>query len=252
MLTQYITNTQNLLQSPGAPNPLYSTANITLWVNQARGQLAGESKSIRAIGNLTLAVGVNSYAFNTIVIPNAATNGIIGVLDLETVWYSVGQGMKWVRPRPWGWFARYELSNPVPPSGPPTVWSQFGQGAAAQVSPNPVGGGSLYISPLPDYTYTVPVDAVCYPIPLVDDTTPEAIPFLWTDAVPYFAAYLALMSAQTNARMEQAKAMYGLYEEFVQRARRAATPMVLPGIYPQNPNPARANQLGVSPSGQAA
>jgi len=252
MLTAYLTATQNLLQNPAAPTPLYAPATLTAYINSARAQLAGESKAVRFMGSLALSIGVNAYPFSSITLTGAAAAGLAGVLDVETLWYSVGQGQKWIRQRPWPWFARYELSNPVPPSGPPTVWAQFGQGAAGQTSPNPVGGGSLYISPLPDYTYTVPVDAVCYPIPLVDDTTPEAIPYLWTDAVPYYSAYLALMSAQTNARMEQAKAMYGLYEEFVKRARRAATPMVLPGIYPQNPNPARANQLGVSPGGQAA
>ena len=252
MLTQYIAATQNLLQSPGAPSPLYSVANLTLWINSARNQLAGEAKCIRAMGTLTLSIGLNNYAFSSIIIPSAAANGILGVWEIETLWYSVGSGMKWLRPRPWGWFSRYELSNPVPPSGPPAVWSQFGQGAAAQSSPLPVGGGSLYISPLPDIAYTVPVDAVCYPIPLVDDTTPEAIPYLWTDAVPYFAAYLALMAAQTNSRIEQAKTMFGLYEEFVARARRASTPMVLPGIYPQQSNPTRQNQLGVAARGAAA
>ena len=252
MLASYLTATQNLLQNPQAPNPLYSATALTGYINAARGQLAGESKAVRFMGSLALSVGANAYPFSAITLTGASAAGISGVLDAETLWYQVGQGQKWIRPRPWPWFARYELSNPVPPSGPPAVWSQFGQGAAAQSSPLPVGGGSLYISPLPDIAYTVPVDAVCYPIPLVDDTTPEAIPYLWTDAVPYFAAYLALMAAQTNSRIEQAKTMFGLYEEFVARARRASTPMVLPGIYPQQSNPTRPNQLGVAARGAAA
>ncbi len=246
MLTQYLTQTASLLQNPAAPTPLYSTPSLTGYINTARGQLAGEAKCIRAMGTLMLTVGVSSYAFSSVTIPSATANGITGVIEIETLWYQVGSGQKWVRPRPWPWFARYELSNPVPGSGPPAVWAQFGQGAAAQTSPNPVGGGSLYLAPLPDIAYTVPVDAVCYPIPLVDDTTPEALPYLWTDAVPYFSAYLALMSAQTGARTEQALGMFKLYEEFVDRARRASTPMVLPGIYPQQPNVTRQNQLGVS------
>lgn len=252
MLTAYQNATTRLLQNPAAPSPLYATADITTWINSARGQLAGESKAVRFMGSLALSVGVNAYPFSAITLTGGDAAAIQGVLDVETLWYQVGSGQKWIRPRPWGWFARYELSNPVPPSGPPKVWAQFGQGAAAQTSPNPVGGGSLYISPLPDYTYTVPVDAVCVPVPLVDDTTPEALPYLWTDAVAYYAAYLALMSAQTNARLEYAKTMFGMYEEFVARARRASTPMTLPGIYPQNPNPTRANQLGQAPRGQAA
>jgi hypothetical protein len=252
MLNQYLAATQSLLQNPAAPSPLYSTALLTNFINSARGQLSGEAKCIRYMGTLALSVGVQAYQFSSIALPSAAAAGVQGVVGIETIWYQVGSGQQWIRPRPWPWFARYELSNPVPQSGPPKVWAQFGQGPAGPGVPNPVGGGSLYVSPLPDYTYTLPVDAVCYPKALTTDTDPEAIPYWWTDAIPYFAAYLALMSAQTNARMEQAKVMYGLYEEFVQRARRAATPMVLPGIYPQNPNPARANQLGVAPGGAAA
>ena len=250
MLNTYLAMTARLLQNPAAPSPLYSTADLTLYINSARGQLAGESKSVRAMGTLAASAGVNNYAFSSITVPGASSLGITGVLDIETLWYSVGQGQQWVRSRPWPWFARYELSNPVPDSGPPKTWAQFGQGAAAQASPNPIGGGSLYVSPLPDYAYTLLVDAVCYPIPLASDSDPEALPYLWTDAVPYFAAYLALMSAQSNARTEQALGMYKLYEEFAGRARQASTPMTLPGQYPQQPNLTRQNQLGVSAGGR--
>lgn len=252
MLTAYLAATNALLQNPPANSALYNPASLTTYINTARGQLAGESKCVRFMGSLALSVGTQAYPFSSITLSGDVAAGIAGVLDVETLWYQVASGQKWIRPRPWQWFALYELNNPVPIAGPPQVWSQFGQGASAQTSPLPVGGGSLYISPPPDQTYTVPVDAVCYPTPLVDDTTPEAIPYLWTDAVPYFAAYLALMSAQTNARIEMAKQMLGLYQEFVDRARGASTPMTLPTMYPQQPNPVRANQLGVAPPRGAA
>ena len=41
MLDAYLTQTENLLQSPGSPQALYSTTNLTLWINTARSQLAG-------------------------------------------------------------------------------------------------------------------------------------------------------------------------------------------------------------------
>ena len=248
MLTSYQTATQNLLQNPAAPNPLYATATLTTYINQARGQLAGESKSIRYMGSLSISAATfpQAYPYSSIVLTNAAAAGIQGVLDVETLWYQLGTGQQWIRPRPWPWFSWYELGANNPAPGPPVVWSQYGQGAASQSSPLPVGGGSLYISPPPDMTYTVIVDAVCYPIPLVNDTTPEALPYLWTDAVPYFAAYLALLSAQTGVRTQEADAMFKRYELFVQRARAAATPLILPGQSPQNTNPTRANQLGQS------
>lgn len=244
MLTSYLAATSSLLQNPAAPNPLYSTASLTTFINSARGQLAGESEAIRFMGTLPLVAAQRVYPFTSISLSGAA--GVQGVLNARMLWYQVGQGQKMIRPRPWEWFGLYELNTAVPKSGAPKVWAQYGQGAEAQAVPFPVEGGSLYISPLPDTVYTCPVDCVCYPIPLVDDTTPEAIPYLWTDAVPYYAAYLALLSAQTGVRTQEAQGMFKLYSEFVQRARRASTPSVLPGIYPQNPSPVRANQLGLS------
>jgi hypothetical protein len=86
---------------------------------------------------------------------------------------------------------------------------------------------------------------VCFPITLASDSDPEAIPYLWTDAVPYFAAYLALLSAQSQARQADAERMFSRYSEFLNRARRFATPSVLSGIYPQNPSPVMQNQLGI-------
>lgn len=249
MLNTYLAATQNLLQNPQAPSPLYAPATLTTYINTARGQLAGESKCVRFMGSLALSIGVNAYPFSSITLTGAAAVGVSGVLDVEAAWYLVGSGQKWIRPRPWPWFSLYELNNPVPSSGPPLVWSQYGTGASAQVSPLPVGGGSMYISPLPDQTYTVPVDCCCYPLALAQDSDPEAIPYLFTDAVPYFAAYLALMSAQTGARIEQAKVMLQLYAEFVGRAQRAATPMTLPGLYQGVPSMVRAGQLGQQSQG---
>ena len=44
MLTAYLNATAILLQNPVAPTSLYSTANLTTFINTARGQLAGESE----------------------------------------------------------------------------------------------------------------------------------------------------------------------------------------------------------------
>ena len=244
MLITYLAATQALLQNPVANPPLYSPGLLTTFINTARGQLAGEAECIRFMGTLTATIGQRVYPFTSITLTGAV--GIQGAFNVRNLWYQVASGQVLLRPRPFEWFSYYELNTPVPQSGPPAVWSQYGQGASAQTVPNPIGGGSLYISPLPDVAYALPADCVCYPTPLATDTDPEVIPYQWTDAVPYFAAYLALMSAQTSARMQQAQEMLKLYKEFVARARQAATPSVLPTIYPQQPSPVRANQLGAS------
>ena len=110
-------------------------------------------------------------------------------------------------------------------------WSLVRSGRfGANITAGGSGGtssGSIYIDPPPDLPYTLNIDCACYPIPLASDSDPEAIPYLWTDAVPFFAAYYALLSAQTNARMQDAQQYYALYKEFMTRARMASTSDVI-------------------------
>ena len=246
MLTAYQTATSNLLQKPGASTPLYDTASITSWINTARGQLAGEAECIRFAGTISTVVGQRSYDFSGINTGVAATNGVKGVIHVRSIRYNVGSGSQWIAPRPSEWFDFYALNNPVPSSGAPTSWSQYGQGSAGTGSGSGASG-SFYIDPLPDAIYVLNCSTVCYPQALVDDTTVEAIPFLWTDAVPYFAAYLALLSAQTGARTNDAQRMFDLYTQFVERARRFSNPDTLRWQYLQATDVPQAMKLGIKP-----
>lgn len=257
MLNSYIANTQNLLQNPGAPSTLYTTANVTTWVNIARGQLAGEAECVRAIGTIATAVGQRVYNFSSIDLGTPSATGVQGAINVRRMQYNVGSGQKWVKGKSWEWFDFQRFNNPVPQSGAPTEWAQYGQGSAGSGSITGVGSGtllsgSLYIDPLPDTIYILNVDCVCYPQALAADTDIEAISYLWTDAVPYFAAYLALMSAQTNMRMEQAQRYFQLYQLFVQRARQAANPSQNRYAYEQSGDPTRANKLGMPQGGANA
>lgn len=239
MLTKYLLRTRQLLQNPAAPTPLYSDTDLTSYINQARGQLAGESESIRAMGTLALSESTQVYGFSAIDVSDVP--GVQGVINSRMIWIQIGQGQVWMTPRPFEWFGLYELNQIVPKTGSPKKWAQYAQGV----------NGSIYVSPVPDQAYTLSIDTVCYPVDLVDDTTPEAIPYLWTDAVAYFAAYLALLAAQSAARQADANRMFERYTEFVNRARRFANPSVLTYQYPQSGSPTRANQLGMQPAGGA-
>jgi len=252
VLNTYVALTQQLLQNPPAPVGLYSTANLTNYINIARGQVAGEGECIRAIGTLTTTIGQRSYSFAAINTGVVATTGIQGAINVQWIMYNVGAGQKWIKGKSWQWFAFQRLNNPVPASGPPSEWSQYGQGSAGLGAITGEGGGtinsgSFYIDPLPDFVYTLQCDSVCYPQALAADTDVEAIPYLWTDAVPYYAAYMALMSAQASARLEQAKQLYALYEQFMARARNAANPSTNRYAYPQSGDPFKAGRLGVEP-----
>jgi hypothetical protein len=249
VLTQYQTLTQQLLQNPGAISNIYTTAQLTNFINIARGQVAGEGECIRAIGTISTVVGQRSYLFSGINLGTVATTGIQGAINVQWIMYNVASGQKWIKGKAWQWFSFQRLNNPVPGSGPPTEWSQYSQGSAGLGSitgegTGTINSGSFYIDPLPDIAYTLQCDCVCYPQALAADADVEAIPYLWTDAVPYFAAYMALMSSQASARLDQAQRLFALYEQFMARARNAATPGLNRYAYPQAQDPFKTGRLG--------
>lgn len=238
MLAKYQLQVQRLLQNPPAPTPLYDPQTIIDAINMARSQLAGESKCVRFLGTISTVLAVRNYNFTALNTGVSSANGIQGALNVRAILYTIASGMRWIRPRPWEWFMLFKMNNPVPPSGAPQVWSQFSQGET----------GNFYIDPLPNQVYFLTCDCECQPIPLVDDTTVEAIPPLWQDAVQFFAAFFVLLSAQSGARTADANRMYERYEEFVNRARRFATPGVNPGLYEQTQDPTMGNKLGIQRS----
>lgn len=84
----------------------------------------------------------------------------------------------------------------------PTICSQYGQGIA----------GSMYMYPLASASYQMEWDCICLPSDLLTDLDYEAIPDPWTDAVGWFAAYLAYLEIQ-NANA--AAGYLSLYEKFM-------------------------------------
>lgn len=245
MLTAYLTATQRLLQNPSAQTALYASADLTSYINTARGQLAGEAECIRYLGTISTVAGTQAYNFSAINTGVSATNGINGVIKINAMWYGVGSGKRWIPVRPWEWFSLYELNNPVPPTNSfPTVWSQFGQGAAPG-STGSGNGGSFYLSPPPDMVYTLYCDCVCYPNSLATDGDVEAIPYLWTDAIPWYAAAYALWSSQTGARTAEAERYFNTYALFVERARKAANPNAGRWQFSQAADPAQAPKMGL-------
>jgi hypothetical protein len=221
LLTAYLTQTARLLQNPGAPTSLYATGDLTSWINTARGQLAGDGECVRAYATLVVTNNTQSYNFSSI---SSLGTGVQGVLNVRMITLQVTGGKVMLNSWPWEYFNQYFISQVGAANATPTDWAQFAQGTT----------GSLFFSPTPNASLTANLDCVCYPIPLVDDTTVEAIPYPWTDAVPYFAAYLALLSSQTSSRQAEALRMMEMYNEFKDRARRYSTPTVMPYQYEQS------------------
>jgi hypothetical protein len=227
-LNAYVSATQLLLSNPAAPATLYSTANITQFVNTARVQLAGESECCRATGNLAVITGSISYNFSAITNLPAGAAGAYNVRQVTRV---SGSGQVYMGPRPYPWAVNYWLNNAAPVAAAPTEWSQYGIGAT----------GSLIVNPAPNQNYTLNLDVAAVPSALTTDTTPEIIPYAYTDCVPFFAAFYAYMSAQ---RQSDADKMYTRYQEFLGRARKIAVPNVLPMQYDQMEVPPARPQAG--------
>ena len=244
MLTAYLNQTRRLLQNPPAPTSLYADADLTAWVNTARGQLAGEAECVKVPGTISTVAGQRSYNFSDINVGVPATTGVQGVINVGSLHIAVANGQRWMTPRAWPWFSLYNDNNPIPQNGIPREWAQYGQGSAG-TGTGSSATGTFSIDPTPDDAYVLTANCVCYPVALVDDTTPEAIPYLWTDAVPFFAACYALWSAQNNAREADAERYFNTYTMFVERARKASNPSVNRWLYSQAGDPAQAAKMQV-------
>lgn len=226
-LNAYILNTQLLLQNPPAPTALYSTANLTTFINTARLQLAGETECIRATCTLSVTSSGSLYPFSSI---TSLPTGIAGTYNVRQATYVSGSGQVYMGSRPYPWAVSYWLNNPSPTSGSPSEWSQYGTGVT----------GSLLINPPPSGNFVLNLDCSCQPITLAVDADPEAISYPYTDAVPYMAAYYAYMSAQ---RQQDANTMLQRYEDFINRARKTVVPTILPMQYDER-QPAPPQQGG--------
>ena len=250
MLAIYLLETQRLLQNPTPTRGLYSDELLTSAINKARRQLAGSSECVRRIGTIDTADLQREYLFSNINVGNSLTTGVQGVLNVRRISYVVGAGEKWLTPRPWEWFDQYCLNNPVPlgdPDNPgarwPRVWAQYGQGGSLDAALTNATG-SFYIDPIPDGVYTLKLDCLCFPVALTSDSTPEALPALFTDAVPFLAAWYVLLGAQNQARMADAELYYKYAKEYEDRARNASNPAVLRPQYEMGADPAQRGKAG--------
>lgn len=227
MLDTYLQRTQLLLGDQTFET--FNEPDLVTYINIGRGQIAGAAECVRVYVTLAVTAASQQYAFSSITLGSYSTS-VQGVLNVRQIAYSVGDGQKPLYARPFPYFQQFVLGTAVPQAGPPKIWSQFGQGAL----------GTLFFNKL-DAAYTLSLDAVAYPIDLTDDSTPEALPYQWTDAVPFFAAYYALMAVDP----ERSAMMYREYEKFEARARAQTTPAVLPGNAAQSTDPFMPNRLGM-------
>jgi len=208
-LTAYQQQTSRLLHDTGNVN--YSLSDINYYIGVARNQLALDAQCIRANISVNLTTGSQQVFFSSI-----PASGQAGV-GLPVVVRQVFYGQTKLENRSWEWFTYFYTATTV--VGPPAIWSQQQTGTS----------GSFFVYPQPDAPYSVSLDTVFLPIALVNDSTVEAIGYPWTDAIPYFAAYLAFLNSN---REQDAQAMWQMYLRFVKRGTALSTPTTLSSNFP--------------------
>lgn len=213
MLTAYQTQVNALIQAPSSPIPLIPTSQVTTYINVARNQVATEGECIRAQGLLTFVANQQAYPISAV---SVSGNGIASAFTVRMAW-ALGAGGGLIDIRSWEWFFAYYAENNA--TGSPGIMAQLGQGSLT----------TLFFNPAPAGSGEAALDCACLPILLLDDTTAEAIPYPWTDAVPFYAAWLALQSLQRQA---DAEFLIQRYNMLMRRARDEASPSVLPENLP--------------------
>jgi hypothetical protein len=162
--------------------------------------------------------GQEVYTFanaNTVAQLTPGVQGVIGLISAAVSWGSQKPMLqKWV----WSDFQAYLRANNTGLQSWPAIWAPYGQGAA----------GSMYVYPLPSQIAQWDWDTYCYPINLAADTDPEAIPWPWTDCIPYYAAWLAYDNSQ---RKGDADRMLQIFDRFMARARKMSEPDFVPDPY---------------------
>lgn len=172
-------------------------------------------------GTLTLTplyqtvVGQEIYPYPQNVLLSAGILNVIQVKSVAVNWGGVNGSSKpmleqWSFTKYQGFLGYYGPNL----QGNPAVWCSY--------------QNSVAMRPVPSSPWPIQLDAVCSVVDLVDDTTPEAIPYPYTDSIKYYAAYLAYMNSQNPA---PSAAMLALYTQTSNEARSFTQRTFVPFIY---------------------
>lgn len=202
----------------------YNVGDLDDYINTARVQIALATESIRQPASFDTVAGQQQYLFSDMAFTAAPSipaglGAVCNVRGANVLVPGLNGGRKRLETRAWNWFSLFYLDVPVPPTGMPTIFARLQPGV----------NGTIWVAPIPNIPYTIAVDAVSTPAPLNSDSDPEALSVPWTDAVPYYAAYLALLSSHD---VDAAMAMFAEYQKFEQRGTQLTTPSRLPANYP--------------------
>ena len=223
MLNQYTEEVQELLNDTGGQ--FFKLSTLTRFVNKSRRRISAVSGCIRAMPPGTQTHPQQEvYPFSDwISLIQGIVPGVESILACRSLAVAIGpQGWKpqWRRIVWTDFQARFRIYNKTfyGVISEPGWWCQYGAG------PN----GAIYVAPIPAQACPMEVDLTLIPAPLLNDDDPEPIPYPWADAVPYWAATLALLAQQ---RREDAQAMAVLFNADLPMCASVVCPQLIQSSY---------------------
>jgi len=215
LLNSYIQQVQYLLHDPLAQ--LWSTVELTGYINEARNRVAQDTKALRQIittsqyPGLTVNQGQELYQLQTY-LPSPFNTSLIDVMGITVIVNNERYKLKywpytqidaflrgWVNYQDW-----------------PVVFSRVG------------GNSYIYVAPVPNQQYSTEWDIAVNPQPLATDSDPEPISVPFQEPVQYYAAYKAKLKIQAQG---EAKYFLDLYDEIRRRCMKAWMFRIVPNPY---------------------
>ena len=153
------------------------------YINDGRNWLVAKTGCNRMIQTGTLVAGQEAYAFTF-----CGQNDTFDILNIKIQWGSMLYQLDYA---PFG-----DLSTKY------RSWSTWKQ---RPVIFSVYGQNTIYVSPVPDQAYSVELDTVVAPAPLVLPTDQDFISFPFVPAISFYAAYLAKFKEQSYDEAERFK-----------------------------------------------
>jgi len=204
----------------------FKESTLTSYINRARRRIASASGCVRVTpkGTQTLPQQ-EEYKFHDWTALVQATPGVREILAVRSLAIALGPGDGAWKPLwnrlPWTDFqARFRIWNHawVGTISYPGFYSQYGFGV----------NSSIFLAPIPSQQQPMEIDCSCMPFPLQTDEDPECIPYPWTDAVAYYAAFMALLQQQ---RSQDAAVLLQLFQAELPFAASVVAPAMVTSPY---------------------
>ena len=184
-LSGYITETRRLLHDVNAN--FWTNAELTDYINDGRNHLIQDTGCNRVLQTYTTVYNVETIDFSAL----PESDDTIDVLTINLYWGNSRVPLYYMA---WSNF-NAQLRFWQNYTGRPVGFSMYGP-------------KKIYIGPKPDEAYLMELDTVVLKPPLTDADPVETLPTPFTEAVPFYAAYLAKYQEQSYGEAEILKQEY--------------------------------------------